>query len=86
MTIQEIIEGITCETCSEERVFGSPPDDSPSNKYIYLDLGGNTRCYCLKHMSYGREGSPSLLDYEDKHDYPCYGAKLISEITKDLLK
>ena len=78
--IREIIKGITCETCSDERVFGSPPDDSPDNKYIYLDLGGNTRCFCKKHMSYGKKGSPALLNYEDEHDFACYGAKLISEI------
>ena len=80
MNIKEIIEGISCETCSEERAFGSPPDDSPSNKYIYLDLSGATRCFCKKHMSYGKNGSGALLDYTDKWDYPRYGAKLISEI------
>ena len=80
--IKEIIEGISCETCVEERVFGSPPDDNPDNKYIYLDLTGGTRCFCKKHMSYCRKGEGALLSYEDKWDSPCYGAKLISEILK----
>lgn len=83
MKIEEILIGITCETCSEERKFGSPPNDNPDNKYIYLDLGGNTRCFCLEHMSYGKEGSGALLSYEDEHDYPLYGAKLISEILEE---
>ena len=78
--IEEILSGITCETCSEERTFGHPPDDSPENKYIYLDIGGNTRCYCKKHMSYCKKNSPALLNYEDDWDYPCYGSKLISDI------
>jgi hypothetical protein len=78
--IKEILSGITCETCSEERIFGHPPDDSPGNKYIYLDMGGNTRCYCKKHMSYCKKNSQALLNYEDDWDYPCYGAKLISDI------
>lgn len=83
MKIEEILTGITCETCSEERRFGNPPDDSPENKYIYLDICGNTRCYCLKHMSYGKEGSAAMLSYEDEHDYPRFGAKLISDILKE---
>ena len=77
--IKEIIIGITCETCAEERVFGSPPDDSPDNKYIYLDLGGATRCFCKKHMSYGNSKG-ALLRYKDNWEFPRYGAKLISEI------
>ena len=84
MMIKEIIKGITCETCSEERTFGNPPDDSPENKYIYLDLSGSTRCFCKKHMSYGKEGSGALLNFEDEHDYPRWGAELISEIIKVL--
>jgi len=80
--IKEIIKGISCETCSEERVFGHPPDDSQDNKYIYQDLSGATRCFCKQHMSYGKNGSYALLKYTDDWDYPCYGAKLISEIIK----
>ncbi len=80
MDKDEIIKGITCETCSEERTFGNPPDDSPENKYIYLDMSGSTRCFCKKHMSYGKKNSGALLKFEDEHDYPCYGAKLISDI------
>lgn len=80
MTIEQIIGGIMCETCSEERTFGNPPNDSPDNKYIYLDFGGNTRCFCKKHMSYTNEGKTALLHYEDDWKYVCYGAKLISEI------
>ena len=78
--IKQIIKGIACETCSEERVFGSPPDDSPDNKYIYLDLGGNTRCFCKKHIIYGKNKSGALLSYEDDWEYPAYGAKLISDL------
>lgn len=85
MTIEQIITGIGCETCTEERVFGSPPDDSPENKYIYLDLSGMTRCFCKKHMNYTNSGKMALLSYEDDWKYPCYGAKLISEILKDLI-
>ena len=66
----EIIKGLRCETCLEERVFGDVPNDSPDNKYIYIDLGGATRCFCKKHMSYCKNGSPS------------FGAKLVSEIIK----
>ena len=76
----EIIKGIMCEKCLEERTFGNPPDDSPENKYIYLDLSGATRCFCKKHMCYGKEGSQELLNYKDEHDYPCWGAELISDI------
>jgi len=77
---KEILEGISCETCSEERVFGSPPDNSPNNKYVYLDFSGATRCFCKKHMSYGRKGSIAMLSYKDDWDYPRYGAELISDI------
>jgi len=85
MKISEILEGIQCETCSEERTFGNPPNDDADNKYIYLDLSGATRCFCKEHMSYGKHNSGALLSYGDEHDYPCYGAKLISEIIKDNL-
>jgi len=80
--IKKIIEGIRCETCSEERVFGSPPNDEPDNKYIYIDLSGATRCFCKKHMSYTNEGKMAILSFEDDWKYVCYGAKLISEIIK----
>ena len=80
MTIQEIIEGIGCETCFDERTFGNVPNSKPDNLYIYIDFGGNTRCLCKKHMSYGKNGSPAILDLDDDWDYPAYGAKLISEI------
>ena len=78
--LKEYIEGFRCETCSEERVFGSPPNSDTDNLYIYIDLSGSTRCFCKKHMNYGKEGSPALLDFNDKWDYPIFGAKLISEI------
>ena len=80
--ILKFIEGLRCETCTEERTFGNPPDNSPNNLYIYIDLSGATRCFCKKHMSYGKNNSVALLKYEDKWDYPVYGARLISEITK----
>jgi len=78
--IKKFIEGIGCETCFDERVFGSPPDNSPNNLYLYRDLGGSTRCFCKKHMSYGKDKSMALLKYDDDWDYPRYGAKLMSEI------
>lgn len=83
MTTNEYLKGITCETCSEQRVFGSPPNDDPDNKYIYIDLGGSTRCFCKEHMSYGKENSGAMLYFTDNWDYPLYGAKLISEIIKN---
>ena len=83
MNIKKIIQGIRCGKCYP-RVFGEMVDDSDNNLYIYLDLGGNTRCFCKKHMSYGKEGSPALLDYESKWDYPCWGAKLKTDILQEL--
>lgn len=85
MTKDEIIVGITCETCSEERVFGNPPDDSPDNKYVYLDLSGSTRCFCKKHMSYCKEEGIAIYFYLENEEaiYPCYGAKLISDVIKE---
>ena len=80
--VKNIIEGISCETCSEERIFGSPPNDNPNNKYIYLDLSGKTRCFCKKHMSYCNK-TGAILNFNDDWEFPCYGAKLISEIIKN---
>lgn len=68
--VKKIIEGLQCETCLEERVFGDVPNDSPDNKYIYIDLGGATRCFCKKHMIYCENGSPA------------FGAKLVGDIIK----
>ena len=84
MKINEIIEGITCETCSEERTFGNTPNDNPDNKYIYLDLSGSTRCFCKKHMTYCKKDGVAIYDFEENEEavYPCYGAKLISDILK----
>ncbi len=75
----EIVKGIGCETCFEERVFGHPPDNSPGNLYLYQDLVGNTRCYCRKHMSYFNKAG-AILKLEDEWDFVGYGAKLMSEI------
>lgn len=82
MNKKELIEGFRCETCSDERKFGSPPNDNPDNLYLYLDLGGATRCFCKEHMGYGKNGSRALLNYNDKWDYPIFGAELISKILK----
>lgn len=79
LSLEEVVEGIRCETCYP-RAFGEMVDDSPENLYLYMDFGGNTRCFCKKHMSYGKEGSPALLDYEDEHDFPCWGAVLKSDL------
>jgi len=82
--IVEILSGITCETCDEERTFGHPPNNEPNNKYVYTDLSGSTRCFCKEHMSYGKENNGASLDYNDNWEYPLYGAKLISDIINDL--
>ena len=79
LTLEEVVQGVRCETCYP-RAFGEMVDDSAENLYLYIDFGGNTRCFCLKHMSYCKEGSPALLTYEDEHDLPCYGAVLKSEL------
>ncbi len=57
-TKNEIIDGIKCETCMEERTFGNIPNDNPDNLYIYKDLGGNTRCFCKNHMSFTEKNEP----------------------------
>ena len=79
MEINDLLKGLRCETCYP-RAFGEMVNDDPDNLYVYTDLGSATRCFCKKHMSYGREGSPAMLSYNDKWDYPRHGAKLISEI------
>lgn len=83
ITIKEIIEGIRCEECYP-RKFGELVNDLSKNLYLYIDLAGNTRCFCKKHMSYGKKNSPGYLRYKDKHDYPLFGAELKSEILKRL--
>ena len=80
--IIKFIKGIGCETCSDERTFGNVPNSEPDNLYLYTDLGASTRCFCKKHATYGREGSPALLDFDDEWDYPAYGAVLMSEVIK----
>lgn len=67
--IEELILGLRCETCFDQRVFGHPPDSSPENLFVYLDLGGSTRVFCKIHMAFSKEK-------------PCYGAQLISELLK----
>lgn len=76
------LKGLRCEICFEERVFGHPSNNNPNNLYIYLDLSATTRCFCRKHMTYRKEGSPAILKYNDDWDFPAYGAQLISEIIK----
>ena len=78
------IKGFRCETCTEERVFGSPPNSKPDNLYIYGDLSGATRCFSKKHMSYTNEGKKALLSFEDDWKYVCYGEKLISDVISRL--
>lgn len=80
--IKGLIEGLRCETCSDERVFGHPPNSKPDNLYVYTDLGGATRCFCIKHITfYTKDGA--MVNYKDKTAFVGYGAKLISEILKD---
>lgn len=86
MNIKKLIEGFRCETCCKQRVFGSPPDDSPENLYLYRDLSGSTRCFCKKHMSFTIDGRSLRASHDMEGAVPCYGAKLISEIVKDLME
>lgn len=79
LTLQEVVEGVRCEKCYP-RAFGEMVDNSSDNLYLYRDFGGNTRCFCKKHMSYCKKDSPALLDYEDDWDLPCFGATLKSEL------
>lgn len=83
MMIKELIEGIRCEECTEERTFGNVPNDSPENLYLYLDLGGNTRCFCIKHMTFYTEKG-AMVDFTHKDAKVGYGAKLKSEILKEI--
>ena len=83
MNVKKIIEGIRCEDCYP-RKFGQMVNDEANNLYLYLDMGGNIRCFCKKHMSYDKKGSGALLDYDQEHDYPLYGAELKSELFKRL--
>jgi len=80
MNINEIIKGLRCETCTEERVFGRPPNSDADNLYVYCDLSGATRCFCKEHMSYTGKSKTAFLNLNDDWEYVCYGAKLISEI------
>ena len=89
--IKEILEGNRCEKCSEERVFGSPPDASPENLYVYIDLSGATRCFCKKHMSFcdgdgaiAKEGVSFTIN--SPNVIPCFGATLISELLEEFDK
>ena len=75
--MKDFLKGLRCETCSEQRVFGSPPNSKPDNLYVYLDFSGSTRVFCKNHMSYGKDGSGAILDFDEEHDYPLFGAKLI---------
>ena len=79
-SIKDVLAWINCEKCSEERTFWKTPDDRPSNKYVYLDISWNTRCFCKQHMSYGKEWRHWILSFEDKRDYPLYWAELLSDI------
>ena len=81
---KEIIEGIRCETCYP-RKFGEIVNDTAENLYLYKDLGGNTRCFCKKHMSYGKKESGAILKYEEEHEYPLFGAELKTEIIKRIM-
>jgi hypothetical protein len=76
----DVINGIKCETCLKERRFGSPIDNNPEKKYLYLDFGGNTRVFCEQHMHYGKDNNGAFLDFEDEHDYPLYGAERVSDL------
>ena len=74
-TKEELIEGIRCEKCYP-RAFGQMVNDEADNLYLYKDLGGNTRCFCKKHMGFCGEG----------YKTPQFGARLKSEILNDALQ
>ena len=82
---EKLLSGIKCEECYP-KPFGQIVDDSPENLYLYSDMSGWNRCFCKKHMSYGKKGSPATLEFKDDWDYPFWGAKLLSEILIDLKK
>lgn len=75
----KIIKGLRCETCTEERVFGKPPNDEPDNLYIYTDMTASTRCFCKKHMTFFTKIG-GMVDYKTKDAKVGYGAVLISEL------
>lgn len=77
----EIIEGIRCENCYP-RAFGEMVDDSAENLYLYKDLGGNTRCFCKKHMTFFK--GMAMANYDDEGAVVGFGAELKSEILKKL--
>ena len=69
ITKEELLRGLRCETCSENRVFGKVPNSEPDNLYVYTDLTGRTRCFCKEHISF-YDGTPK------------WGAVLLSEVLK----
>ena len=77
-TKEEIIEGIRCEKCYP-RNFGEMVDDSSENLYIYKDMGGNTRCFCVKHMTFLTEEG-AMTNFEKEGAKVGYGDELKSEI------
>ena len=81
-TKEKLLEGLRCETCSENRVFGEVPNSEPDNLYVYIDLSGKTRCFCKKHMTRTKNGGDIMGTYEN-NDRVCYGAVLLSEVLKD---
>ena len=86
-SIEELIQGIRCEKCYP-RAFGEMVNDNDDNLFLYKDLGGNTRCFCKKHMSFcnedgaiAKEGESFTIDSPDVE--PCFGAELKSDILND---
>ncbi len=89
-TKDELIDGVRCEKCYP-RAFGEMVNDNADNLFLYKDLGGNTRCFCKKHMSFCKKDGMSC--YEGKSFTidtpgvkPSYGAILKSEIICDVSK
>lgn len=78
----EIIKGLRCETCNKERQFGSPPNTDPDNLYIYFDLSGAVRCFCIEHMSFFTEHG-GMVDHTEPNTKVGYGAELISDILNE---
>lgn len=83
MQIRNIIKGLRCEKCSDERRFGHPPNTDSDNLFVYGDMCANTRCFCKKHMTFfSAGGKGGMTDYKEEGSVVGYGAVLVSEVLK----
>lgn len=80
--VKDIITGLKCETCGAQ-YSKKPVYDWEAELYVYQDLSGATRCFCIKHMSfYTKKGA--MVDYTRKDAKVGYGARLITDILKEI--